>query len=117
MRHPAGDRGSATISITAGAAVVILLLAALISGIAGTSGQQAAACTAQPAAASAARSIPARYLVGYISAGTRYGIPWTLLAGVGTIESGNGQSDLPGVHSGTNAFGAAGPMQFGVGGK
>jgi cell wall-associated NlpC family hydrolase len=117
MRHPAGDRGSATISITAGAAVVILLLAALVGGIAGTSGQQAAACTAQPTAASAAHSIPARYLASYISAGTRYGIPWTLLAGVGTVESGNGQSDLPGVHSGTNAFGAAGPMQFGVGGK
>ena len=40
-----------------------------------------------------------------------------MLAGVGTVESDNGQSDLPGVHSGTNAFGAAGPMQFGVGGK
>jgi len=117
MRHPAGDRGSATISIATSAAVVILLLAALIGGIAGTSGQQAAACTAQPRATSAARSIPARYRTDYQSAGTRYGIPWTILAGVGTVESDNGQSDLPGVHSGTNAFGAAGPMQFGVGGK
>src|SRR6266568_4914585 len=108
MRHPAGDRGSATIIIAVGAAVVILLLAALIVGIAGVSGQQAAACTAQPAAASAARSIPARYRTDYISAGTRYGIPWTILAGVGTVESDNGQSELPGVHSGTNAFGAAG---------
>jgi cell wall-associated NlpC family hydrolase len=116
MPHPAGDRGSATISITVGAAMVILLVAALIGGIAGVSGQQAA-CTAQPRATSAARSIPARYRAGYMSAGTRYGIPWTILAGVGTVESDNGQSDLPGVHSGTNAFGAAGPMQFGVGGK
>jgi len=32
------------------------------------------------------------------------------------IESDNGQSGAPGVHSGTNALGAAGPMQFGVGG-
>ena len=116
MRHPAGDRGSATVSTAAGTAVVILLVAALIGGIADVSRQQAAACTAQPRATSAARSIPARYRTDYQSAGTRYGIPWTILAGVGTVESDNGQSDLPGVHSGTNAFGAAGPMQFGVGG-
>ena len=47
------------------------------------------------------------------ASGARYGIPWTLLAGIGTVESGNGQSTAPGVHSGTNAYGAAGPMQFG----
>ena len=116
MSHPAADRGSATIGIAAGAAVVILLLAALIGGIAGTAGQQAAACTAQPAASGAAAAIPARYLAGYKNAGTRYGISWTVLAGIGTVESDNGQSGLPGVQSGTNAFGAAGPMQFGVGG-
>lgn len=116
MPHPAGDRGSATISIAAGAAVVILLLAALIGGIAGVTGQQAAACTAQPAASGAAATIPASYLADYKKAGTQYGIPWTVLAGIGTVESDNGQSNLPGVHSGTNAFGAAGPMQFGVGG-
>ena len=96
--------------------MVILLLAALIGGIAGVSGQQAAACTAQPAASGTAAAIPASYLADYKKAGTQYGIPWTVLAGIGTVESDNGQSDLPGVHSGTNAFGAAGPMQFGVGG-
>jgi hypothetical protein len=40
------------------------------------------------------------------------GLPWTVLAAIRTIESDNGQSDLPGVHSGTNAAGAEGPMQF-----
>lgn len=40
------------------------------------------------------------------------GLPWTLLAGIGTVESDNGQSTLPGVHSGANAAGAEGPMQF-----
>ena len=39
-----------------------------------------------------------------------------MLAGIGTVESANGQSTAPGVHSGTNPYGAAGPMQFGVGG-
>ena len=39
-----------------------------------------------------------------------------MLAGIGTAESDNGQSTAPGVHSGTNPYGAAGPMQFGTGG-
>jgi peptidoglycan DL-endopeptidase CwlO len=116
MQSPAADRGSATITVVAGAAVVILLLAALIGGIAGVAGQQASACTAQPAASGAAAAIPASYLADYKKAGAEYGIPWTVLAGIGTVESSNGQSDAPGVHSGTNTFGAAGPMQFGVGG-
>ena len=40
------------------------------------------------------------------------GLPWTILAAIGTIESDNGQSNLPGVHSGANSAGAEGPMQF-----
>src|SRR5947207_1562174 len=112
MPDPAADRGSATIGIAAGAAMV-MLLAVLVGGIAGLSGQQAAACTSQPAASGAAAAIPASYLSDYKKAGTQYGIPWTVLAGIGTVESGNGQSNAPGVHSGTNSFGAAGPMQFG----
>jgi hypothetical protein len=40
------------------------------------------------------------------------GLPWPVLAGIGTVESGNGQSGLPGVHSGANYAGAEGPMQF-----
>jgi cell wall-associated NlpC family hydrolase len=49
--------------------------------------------------------------------GNQYDVPWTLLAGIGTVESDNGQSKLPGVSSGANAFGAAGPMQIGIGGQ
>jgi cell wall-associated NlpC family hydrolase len=41
-------------------------------------------------------------------------VPWTLLAGIGTVESNNGQTTLPGVRSGQNGFGAAGPMQIGI---
>jgi cell wall-associated NlpC family hydrolase len=40
------------------------------------------------------------------------GLSWTTLAAIGTIESDNGQSPLPGVHAGHNAAGAEGPMQF-----
>ncbi len=40
------------------------------------------------------------------------GLPWTVLAAIGTVESSNGTSRLPGVHSGANYAGAEGPMQF-----
>jgi cell wall-associated NlpC family hydrolase len=40
------------------------------------------------------------------------GLSWTVLAAIGTVESGNDTSTLPGVHSGSNAAGAEGPMQF-----
>ena len=46
------------------------------------------------------------------AAATCPGLPWTVLAAIGTVESDNGQSTLPGVHSGANAAGAEGPMQF-----
>src|SRR6202035_5852840 len=35
-----------------------------------------------------------------------------IVAAVGTVESANGTSNLPGVHSGANSAGAEGPMQF-----
>ena len=115
MTRPGADRGSASITLAGGAAA-LLLIAILIGAVAGISGQQAAACQAPAAASTAAASIPASYLAGYRRAGARYGISWTVLAGIGTVESGNGQSTAPGVRSGTNPYGAAGPMQFGVGG-
>jgi cell wall-associated NlpC family hydrolase len=46
------------------------------------------------------------------AASTCPGLPWTVLAAIGTIESDNGQSTLAGVHSGANPAGAEGPMQF-----
>jgi cell wall-associated NlpC family hydrolase len=67
-----------------------------------------------PAASSAATAqVPAAMLTLYQqAAATCPGLPWTILAAIGTVESDNGQSDLPGVHSGANAAGAEGPMQF-----
>jgi cell wall-associated NlpC family hydrolase len=46
------------------------------------------------------------------AASTCPGLPWTVLAAIGTVESDNGQSALPGVRSGANSAGAEGPMQF-----
>jgi len=82
---------------------------------AGCSGQQTGTA-GQPAGSAKAKSIPANYLFWYKKVGQQYGVPWTILAGIGTVESDNGQTTLPGVHSGSNAFGAAGPMQIGIGG-
>jgi cell wall-associated NlpC family hydrolase len=82
---------------------------------AGCSGEQSGTA-GQPPAGGQAKSIPANYLYWYKHVGQQYGVPWTILAGIGTVESDNGQTLLPGVHSGSNAFGAAGPMQIGIGG-
>jgi len=62
--------------------------------------------------------IPDTYLRWYErAAGTCTGLDWSLLAAVGWSESDHGRSPLPGVRSGANQAGAAGPMQLGIGGK
>jgi cell wall-associated NlpC family hydrolase len=63
--------------------------------------------------AEALASIPAPFLTLYREAAASCpGLPWAVLAGIGTVESDNGQSPAPGVVSGANAAGAEGPMQF-----
>ena len=63
--------------------------------------------------AHAEQGIPANYLALYRNAGREYGIPWQVLAAIGSIETDHGRSRAPGVHSGINRFGCcAGPMQF-----
>ncbi len=57
--------------------------------------------------------IPSAMLTLYQSAATECpGLSWTVLAAIGTVESGNGTSTLPGVDSGANSAGAEGPMQM-----
>jgi peptidoglycan DL-endopeptidase CwlO len=80
----------------------------------GSGGGTAAQTTASK---TARNSIPANYLAYYKQAGRRYGVAWAVLAGIGEVESNHGRSTLPGVHSAANAFGAAGPMQIGIGGR
>jgi peptidoglycan DL-endopeptidase CwlO len=117
-----GERGAigapAAVAIGAAALVAIPLLfgsALLSSGDTSSCGMPAAA---QPAVAAEAKAgIPAGYLRLYQAAGAQHGLPWNLLAAIGKIESDHGRSTLPGVRSGANFAGAAGPMQFGIGGK
>jgi peptidoglycan DL-endopeptidase CwlO len=94
---------------------VMIGVNSFFAATAGCSGQQTGT-TGQPTASSQAKSIPSNYLFWYKKVGQQYGVPWPILAGIGTVESNNGRTTLPGVNSGSNAFGAAGPMQIGIGG-
>ncbi|WP_285700543.1 bifunctional lytic transglycosylase/C40 family peptidase [Actinomadura sp. NBRC 104412] len=72
----------------------------------------------QPAATEKAKSdIPDDYFALYKEMAAKEGIGWDLLAAIGKIESDHGRSPLRGVRSGRNSAGAAGPMQFGIGGR
>lgn len=102
--------------------LVGLLSLAAAATLVGTSAALAGATPATPPAGSATAPAPSRAAVTRIPPGwlalyrraapTCPGLPWTVLAAIGTVESGNGTSTLPGVHSGANPAGAEGPMQF-----
>jgi peptidoglycan DL-endopeptidase CwlO len=82
----------------------------------GCSAARAGSTGQPPPSQQAVNSIPANYLTIFKVTGRKYGIPWVILAGIAKVESNDGRTTLPGVHSGANAFGAAGPMQIGIGG-
>jgi peptidoglycan DL-endopeptidase CwlO len=102
----------------------LILAPAVMFASGGMMAASGASCTsrsgatgAQPVASQSARdSIPANYLALFRSIGAQYKVPWVILAGIAKVESDDGQTTLPGVRSGANAFGAAGPMQIGIGG-
>lgn len=88
------------------ALVGLAVVAAAVAFLGGTVSEPSAS-------ADATAKIPPAFLALYQDASTTCeGLPWTVLAAIGTVESDNGQSDLPGVQSGANAAGAEGPMQF-----
>ena len=98
--------------VAAGAVGLILLVAVLAAGAGAGIASLLGGGDAAPSA-TATDNIPAAMLTLYQEAATTCpGLPWTVLAAIGTVESGNGTSDLPGVHSGANSAGAEGPMQF-----
>jgi hypothetical protein len=69
-----------------------------------------------PPSRAATADIPKGYRRLYLRA-TRSctGLSWAVLAAIGKVESDHGRAQLPGVGSGWNAAGAAGPMQLGIG--
>jgi hypothetical protein len=69
-----------------------------------------------PPSRAAIADIPSGYRTLYRLAAHRCpGLSWGVLAAIGKVESDHGRARLPGVRSGWNAAGAAGPMQFGIG--
>jgi hypothetical protein len=60
--------------------------------------------------------LPAGWLTLYRSGAHQCpGLSWAVLAAIGKVESDHGRARLPGIRSGWNHAGAAGPMQFGIG--
>jgi peptidoglycan DL-endopeptidase CwlO len=106
------DEGAATLGVIIGAAIAALVLLIPLLMFIGSSNLTAAATactpagTTQPSPSAAADSIPATYLALFQQTGRQYGIPWTVLAGIGKVESGFGANDGP------SSAGALGPMQF-----
>jgi hypothetical protein len=99
----------------------VLVLAVTGYGVAGDLGLLDPPAAARPArqalpSAAARADIPAGYLTLYRQAAPYCpGLSWTILAGVGKVESDHGRARLRGVRDGWNQAGAAGPMQFGIG--
>jgi hypothetical protein len=100
--------------------VCMLVLAVLGYGVADDLGVLTPSANAMGARLSrtARADIPAAYVRHYKRAARRCpGLPWAVLAAVGKVESDHGRARLPGVRSGANRAGAAGPMQLGIGGR
>ena len=99
--------------LAVGTAAAVVLILGLIS-----LGLSTSIIGGGPPSADAQRDIPGAYLAMYqAAADTCPGLPWSVLAAIGKVESDHGRSTAPGVTSGANFAGAAGPMQIGIGGK
>ena len=109
-----GTRAPATLAIAALAATAVIGLAALSAVLAVVAAHETCSGAAGPAPSDATkRAVPARYLRLYLLAASGSGVPWTVLAAIGSIETDHGRSRAPGVRSGVNRHGCcAGPMQF-----
>ncbi len=98
-----------------GAVVSLLVLVAAIAGgaVSGGAGTSAGGSPPDTAGRGSAPAVPTAWVhLDQQAAAACPGLPWSVLAAVGTVESASGQSDAPGVWSGANAAGAEGPMQF-----
>jgi cell wall-associated NlpC family hydrolase len=103
--------GPAT-KLAAAAAGLVLLVALLAAGAGAGITSLLGGGDTSPSATGTAAIPPAMLALYQEAAVTCPGLPWTVLAAIGTIESDNGTSTLPGVNSGANGAGAEGPMQF-----
>jgi hypothetical protein len=109
--------------LVVGAAVALLVftmgLVSIVAAVSGGSSASGSSGTSGGSGSSGAGSgdggpaVPAGWLSLYRRAATTCpGLPWSVVAGIGTVETGSGRSTAPGVWSGANGAGAEGPMQF-----
>jgi cell wall-associated NlpC family hydrolase len=83
-----------------------------LAGCVGALAGGGSAPSAPPAAADGV-AVPASWeLLDQGAAATCPGLPWSVLAAIGRVESDSGRSAAPGVATGANPAGAMGPMQF-----
>jgi hypothetical protein len=109
VRRTHGLASWATARAGAGARALLLTVLVVVLAAAALGPARPASAATSPRLA----AIPARYLTWYQDATrTCPGLSWEVLAGIGTVESDNGQSRARGVHRGKNHKGAEGPMQF-----
>jgi hypothetical protein len=134
QRHPkqlasahAADRSAPAAGAIAlgGAALVTLALALSLAGVAATIGGGSSQLGQWPAGAAgvapgygvsarARAEIPPAYLRLYLLAGQRYGLDWSILAGIGKVECDHGRDPAPSCtqDGAVNSAGAGGPAQF-----
>ena len=97
------------------ALTIVLPLVAVLLAFAAVSSQ--AQCAGGAAGPGSAPGVPSSLVPIFEQAAGSYQLGpggWTYLAAINEVESNFDYSTLPGVHSGTNADGAAGPMQIGI---
>jgi len=99
--------------------VLFILVAMVVVGALGGVGWTASSSGPDDSAAPtpsllAVQEIPPLYLRLYEQAASRYGLAWTVLAGIGRVECDHGRDSSPActVEGSVNAAGAGGPMQF-----
>ncbi|MGH9078565.1 MAG: hydrolase Nlp/P60, partial [Acidimicrobiales bacterium] len=101
------------VTVVVGLILIVAVMAG--SGAGSTATSPSGADSGDPGSGGIApgAAIPSGWAALYQQAATTCpGLSWSVLAAVGTVETGSGQSDAPGVRSGSNPAGAEGPMQF-----
>ena len=114
MRHAWASIAIAGTGLLAFAAVLISALAGALGSSMIDTAQSASGFSGVGVSAFALREIPPLYLRLYRAAGSRYGIDWSILAGIGKVECDHGRDPDPSCtqEGMVNSAGAGGPMQF-----
>jgi len=102
----------AAVTLLGASALILMLAVARAPTVDLASGAPTSGTYAPSAQALAA--IPPRYLALYRAAAARFGLDWTILAGIGRVECDHGMDPAPSctVEGQFNDAGAGGPAQF-----